>query len=123
METLLRVQDSPVPTQTVFAFDGSIATAPMDCTLSRSNTDLYVVPPLTDFQTPPLAAPTKTVMRPSCSTASSAAMRPLMAAEPMFRAGSPETVAASNLKGAWAKADRPDHSDSKPRSGKQDLRK
>src|SRR6266403_2075879 len=97
METLLRVQDSPVPTQTVFGFDGSIATAPMDCTLSRSNTDLYVVPPLTDFHTPPLAAPTKTVMRPSFSTASSAAIRPLMVAEPMLRAGNPDTVAASNL--------------------------
>src|ERR1700739_3635073 len=29
-ETLLRVQASPVPTQTVFGFDGSIVTAPID---------------------------------------------------------------------------------------------
>ncbi len=97
MDTLLRTQASPLPTQTVLGFDGSIVTAPMDCTLSRSKTDLKVVPPSTDFQTPPLAAPTNTVVRPSCSTASTAATRPLMAAEPMFRAGSPDTVAASNL--------------------------
>src|SRR6516165_1164731 len=74
METLLRTHDSPVPTQTVFEFEGSIATAPMDCTSSRSKTGLKVVPPFTDFQTPPLAAPTKTVIRPLSSMASSAAM-------------------------------------------------
>jgi hypothetical protein len=34
-------------------------------------------------------------MRPFSSTASSAAMRPLMVAEPMFRDGNPETVAES----------------------------
>src|SRR5271170_917528 len=103
-DTLLRTQASPVPTQTIFEFDGSIATAPIDCTSSRSNTALYVVPPFTDFQTPPLAAPTKTVIRPSSSTASSAAIRPLMAAEPMFRAGNPETVAASKRYAACAAA-------------------
>src|SRR5579864_2695052 len=94
-ETLLRVQASPVPTHTVFGFEGSIATAPMDWTSSRSKTGLKVVPPFTDFHTPPLAAPTKRVRRPSCSTASTAAMRPLMVAEPMLRVGSPDTVAAS----------------------------
>src|ERR1700733_8486970 len=103
-DTLLRVQASPEPTQTIFEFDGSIATAPIDCTSSRSNTGLYVVPPFTDFQTPPLAAPMKTVIRPSSSTASTAAMRPLMVAEPMFRAGNPETVAASKRYGACAAA-------------------
>ena len=58
MDTLLRGQDSPVPTQTVFEFVGSIVTAPMDCTSCLSKTGLYVVPALVDFQTPPLAAPT-----------------------------------------------------------------
>ena len=96
-DTLLRTHASPLPTHTVFEFDGSIATAPIDCTLSRSNTDLKVVPPFTDFHTPPLAAPTNTVMRPSSSTASTAATRPLIMAEPILRAGSPDTVAASNL--------------------------
>src|SRR5258708_28646871 len=96
-ETLFRVHASPLPTQTVFGFEGSIVTAPIDCTSSRSNTGLNDVPPLTDFQTPPLAAATKTVIRPSCSTASTAAMRPLIIAEPILRAGSPDTVAASNL--------------------------
>src|SRR5580658_9558648 len=98
-DTLLRVQPSPEPTQTVFEFDGSIATAPIDCTSSRSNTGLNVVPPFTDFHTPPLAAPTNKVMRPSSSTASTAAMRPLMVADPMFRAGNPETVAESKRTG------------------------
>ena len=95
IDTLLRTQDSPVPTHIVFEFDGSIATAPIDCTSCRSKTGKNVVPPFTDFQTPPLAAPTNTVMRPSSSTASTAAIRPLMVAEPMLRAGNPETVAAS----------------------------
>src|SRR5215472_10596016 len=104
METLLRTHDSPVPTHTVFEFDGSIATAPMDCTSSRSKTGLKVVPPFTDFQTPPLAAPTKTVIRPFSSTASSAAIRPLMVAEPILRAGKPDTVAASKRYGCCAEA-------------------
>src|SRR6267154_5900589 len=103
-DTLLRVQPSPLPTHTVFEFEGSIATAPIACTSSRSNTGLNVVPPFTDFHTPPLAAPTNNVMRPSSSTASTAAMRPLMVAEPMFRAGSPDTVAASKRYGACAAA-------------------
>jgi hypothetical protein len=70
-----------------------MATAPIDCTAGLSNTGLKVVPPFTDFQTPPLAAPAKTVRRPLASlTASSAAMRPLICAEPMLRAGRPEMV-------------------------------
>src|SRR5215472_5019812 len=76
----------------------------MDCTSSRSKTALKVVPPFTDFQTPPLAAPTKMVMRPFSSTASSAAMRPLIVAEPILRAGRPEMVAASKRYGACAAA-------------------
>src|SRR5208282_1923884 len=103
-DTLLRNHASPVPTHTIFEFEGSIATAPINCTSSRSNTGLYVVPPLTDFHTPPLAAPTNTVMRPFSSTASTAAMRPLIVAEPMFRAGNPETVAESKRYGACAPA-------------------
>src|SRR5438094_10167365 len=102
-ETLLRTQDSPVPTQTISGFEGSIATAPIDCTSWRSKTGLKVVPPFTDFQTPPLAEPTNMVSRPFCTTASRAAIRPLMVAEPMLRAGRPETVAASNFNGCWAK--------------------
>ena len=42
----------------VFGFFGSMATAPIDCTGCLSKTGLKVVPPFTDFQTPPLAAPT-----------------------------------------------------------------
>src|SRR5258708_31915953 len=97
IDTLLRVQASPVPAQIVFGACGSMATAPMDCAASLSKTGLNVVPPFEDFQTPPLAAATYTVSRPSSFTAASAATRPLMAAEPIFRAPSPEIVSESDL--------------------------
>src|SRR5262249_32047993 len=68
-----------------------------------SNTGLYVVPPLTDFHTPPLADPMKIVRRWPSQTASMAEMRPLIAAEPMFRAPKPEIVSESTLMaGVWA---------------------
>ena len=57
IETLFLVHASPEPAQTILEFEGSIATAPIDCTDWRSNTGLKVVPPFTDFQPPPLAAP------------------------------------------------------------------
>src|SRR5271165_896611 len=91
-ETLLRTHDSPVPTQITFEFVGSTVTAPIDCTSVLSNTGLNVVPPFTDFHTPPLAEPANTVRRPCSLTASSAAVRPLMVADPMLRAGRPENV-------------------------------
>ena len=70
---------------------GSIAIAPIDCTGCLSNTGLNVVPPSVDFHTPPDAAPTKSVVLPSLSgRAATAAMRPLIAAEPMLRAPRPE---------------------------------
>src|SRR2546427_5937084 len=97
MDALFRVHASPVPTQITLGFFGSIVIAPIDWTACLSNTGLKVVPPLTDFHTPPLAAPTYTVSRgPSC-TAASAAMRPLIAADPMLRAPSPEMVAESTF--------------------------
>src|SRR5437667_9440023 len=97
MDALFRVQASPVPTQITLGFFGSIVIAPIDWTACLSNTGLKVVPPLTDCHTPPLAAPTYTVSRgPSC-TAASAAMRPLIAADPMLRAPRPEMVAESTL--------------------------
>src|SRR5438132_7232771 len=101
-ETLLRTQDSPVPTQTISEFEGSNDTAPIDCTSWRSKTGLKVVPTFTDCQTPPLAEPTNIVSRPFRTTASRAAMRPLKVAEPILRAGRPETVAASNCSGCCA---------------------
>src|SRR3989449_4197792 len=97
MDALFRVHASPLPTQITLGFFGSIVTAPIDWTACLSNTGLKVVPPLTDFHTPPLAAPTYTVSRgPSC-TAASAAMRPLIAADPMLRAPRPEMVAESTF--------------------------
>src|SRR5438876_11742183 len=103
IETLLRVHDSPVPAQIVFGACGSMVTAPIDWALSLSKTGLNVVPPFEDFQTPPLAAPMYTVSRPSYFTAAIAATRPLMEAEPMFRAPRPEIVSESNLV-SWAGA-------------------
>src|SRR4030095_4567539 len=97
MDTLLRVHDSPVPTQTFFEFFGSSATAPIDCTGCSSNTGRYRVPLSSDFQTPPLAAPTNSVILPDGSRdPASAEMRPLIVAEPMLRAPRPEMVAELN---------------------------
>src|SRR5437870_5697225 len=104
IEALLRVQASPLPTQTVFGFFGSMVTAPIDCTGCLSKTGLYVVPPFCDFHTPPLAAPMYTVRRDPSQTPSIAAMRPLIAAEPMLRAPRPEMVSESTLMGACANA-------------------
>ena len=81
-----------------------MVTAPIDCTSGLSKTDLKVVPPLIDFHTPPLAEPTKTVRRPWSLMASTAAMRPLILADPMLRADKPEMVEESNLTGACAAA-------------------
>src|SRR5262249_22725182 len=94
-DTELRIQDSPVPTHTVFGFCGSIVTAPMDCTGCSSKTGLKVVAPSEDFHTPPGAKPAYGVVLPPWSRAATAAMRPLMAAEPMLRAPSPEITPAS----------------------------
>src|ERR1035438_7317642 len=103
METLLRTQLSPLPTQTILGLAGSMATAPMDCTAGLSNTGLKLVPALTDFQTTPLAEAANTVRRPPSLTAATAAMRPLICAEPMLRAGRPEMVPESKRTGACAK--------------------
>ncbi len=55
------------------------------------------MPPLLDFHTPPLAAPTYTVRRsPSC-TAATDVTRPDIAAEPMLRAPSPAMVSESAM--------------------------
>ena len=54
----LRVHASPVPTQMFFQLWGSTAMAPIDWTGSRSKMGLNVVPPSSDFHTPPDAAPT-----------------------------------------------------------------
>src|SRR6266542_4872544 len=94
-ETELRIQDSPVPTQIVFGLEGSIVTAPMDWTGCLSKTGLNRVPPSSDFQTPPLAAPTKTVVLPSLFLAATAETRPLIVAEPMLRAERPDRTPES----------------------------
>src|ERR1019366_576039 len=114
IETLLRIHPSPLPAQTTFGSFGSMASEPIDCTSCLSKTGLNVVPPLVDFHTPPLAAPTYTVRRsPSC-TAASAATRPLIAAEPMLRAPSPDVVSEST-KAATPEAGKPEAG--KPEAG------
>src|SRR5689334_15234109 len=101
IEVELRVQPSPVPTQIVLGFDGSIVIAPIDCTGCLSNTGRNVVPPSIDFHTPPDAAPTYRIVLPPSFAAATAATRPLIAAEPMLRAPTPETVPASTIAGAF----------------------
>src|SRR5919204_3143987 len=101
METELRVHDSPVPTQTTCGFFGSISTAPIDCTGCLSNTGLNVVPPSWLFHTPPLAEATNSSVLPSILRPAMAEMRPLIVAEPMLRAFSPEITPAS-ITGAFA---------------------
>src|SRR5438046_10686659 len=94
---LLRVHDSPVPSQTFLLLLGSIVTAPMDWTDCSSKTGRYRVPPSSDFQTPPLASPTKSVIFPEGSFVPAIAeMRPLIAADPILRAPKPEMVAEEN---------------------------
>ena len=99
-ETELRVHDSPLPTHTFRSFEGSMVTAPIDCTGFLSKTGLNVVPPSSDFHTPPDAAPTYTVVLPLALCAATAATRPLICAEPMLRAPRPETTALSKAGGA-----------------------
>src|ERR1700757_1723806 len=96
IDTLLRVQDSPVPTQTFLTLEGSTAIAPIDCTGWSSNTGLKVVAPSVDFHTPPLAAPTKSVILPEGSVyRAGGETAPPRAAEPMLRAPRPERVPES----------------------------
>ena len=67
--------------------------APIDWTPCSSKMGRYRVPLSSDFQTPPLAAPTKSVILPEGSRAPAMAeIRPLIVAEPMLRAPKPETV-------------------------------
>src|ERR1017187_5184162 len=118
METLLRTQLSPLPTQTILGLAGSMATAPMDCTAGLSNTGLKLVPALTDFQTPPLAEAANTVRRPPSLTAGTAEngggrppfwggargeRGPLLRGDPFLRPGGREIGPASRRPGAGEK--------------------
>src|SRR5437879_13695968 len=70
----------------------------MDCTDCSSKTGRYRVPPSSDFQTPPLAAPTKSVIFPEgFFVPAIAEIRPLIAADPILRAPKPEMVAEENV--------------------------
>src|ERR1700694_1172484 len=60
--TLLRVQDSPVPTHTVLGLPGSMATAPIDWAWS-SKTGRKVVPPSRERRPPPAGGPTVAAQR------------------------------------------------------------
>ena len=96
MDTELRVQLSPVPTHITCLLVGSSAMAPIDFTGSLSKTGLKVVPPSSDFHTPPDAEPISKVTLPSGSwRPAMAAIRPDMVAEPMLRTPRPEMEALS----------------------------
>src|ERR1043166_3342529 len=103
IDTELRVHASPVPTHTVSGLLGSSVIAPIDCTGCLSNTGLNGAPPPCDFHTPPEGAPPPWFSRappegaPMYGSfllppprAAPAAIRPLIVAEPMLRAPSPE---------------------------------
>ena len=57
-EMWLRMNDSPVPAQTMFGFDGARASEPTDETSWLSKIDDQWMPPSVVFQIPPDAAPT-----------------------------------------------------------------
>src|SRR5947207_3317014 len=56
-EMSLRMLASPVPTQTMFGFDGASAIAPMEATASFSKMGFHDSPPSLVRKTPPAAAP------------------------------------------------------------------
>ena len=97
IDTLLRVHDSPVPTQTFFEFFGSSAMAPIDCTACSSNTGRYRVPLIVGFpNTATGRADKERDLARWLAHSRDAEMRPLIAAEPMLRAPRPEMVAELN---------------------------
>src|SRR5919106_2245768 len=103
IETLLRGFPSPVPTQTTSGLAWLMARAPIEATGWSSKTGVQVSPPLTDFQTPPVAVPVQR-MSGFAFTTSMAAMRPLIVAGPIDRARSParrsgSTAAAESIAG------------------------
>src|SRR5437764_3007671 len=100
IDTEFRVHASPDPAHTISGLVGSSASAPIDCTGCLSNTGRKVVPPSVDFHTPPDAAPTNTVVLPPALRAATAATRPLIAADPMLRASSPDSAPASTTTAA-----------------------
>jgi hypothetical protein len=53
----LRMDDSPVPAQTMLGLDGATASAPIDDTSLSSKIGVQCTPPSTVFQMPPDAAP------------------------------------------------------------------
>src|SRR5262245_4594155 len=75
--------------------------APIEATGWSSNTGVQVRPPLTDFQTPPAAAPTQMTSGFEATT-STAATRPLIAAGPIDRALRPASRSGSTVAAAKA---------------------
>ena len=57
IETLERMNGSPVPAHTMFGSDGATSTSPMACTGWSSKTGRQLTPPSSVFQSPPEAAP------------------------------------------------------------------
>src|SRR5262245_18047208 len=59
-EMWLRMHDSPVPAQTVFASEGATAISPIDDTVWPSKIGAQLVPPSVVLKMPPDAAPAYT---------------------------------------------------------------
>src|SRR5690606_3101562 len=82
---------SPVPTHTVFEFEGSIVTHPVEYDACWSKTGVHVTPALTVFHTPPDPTATNQVCSSRGSIATSA-MRPAIRAGPMLRKANPDKI-------------------------------
>src|SRR5918994_4362979 len=61
-ETLLRVFDSPVPTQITSGLLGASAMSPIEMVPCRSKIGFQVTPPFVVFQRPPEAVATNTIL-------------------------------------------------------------
>src|SRR5262245_42943145 len=83
-EELRRLFASPVPTHTMFGFEGASAIEPTETVVSRSNTGIQELPRLVVFHTPPdaVAAYTTSVL---FSTTATSITRPPVVAGPIVR--------------------------------------
>ena len=74
---------SPVPTQTMFGFDGASVTSPSDVVAPWSNAGAHVTPSLSVFHSPPVAVAAKIVYDlPRGVTTATSVTRPLILVGP-----------------------------------------
>jgi len=94
-EELCRLFASPVPTHTMFGFDGATVTSPIELMPPEaSKTGSQVEPKSVLFHTPPIDAPTYSASgAPGERAMATSAMRPLIVAGPIPRQVSPRSMA------------------------------